>query len=110
MDPGNELGQTFEALSDSRKRRVLDLLAENGEMTLTALAADLAASEAGAPTDSLTRSTVNVVRVDLYHRHLPQLADLGLVDDVDDETRVRLTNEGAAVEGFLDDLVGLAER
>lgn len=81
---GRERDELFEALTDRHRRRVLDVLRTAGQpLTLTALAEELALRTEDEASDDRTER----LRVSLYHRHLPKLADTGLVEfDVDRKT------------------------
>lgn len=65
-------------LADDRRRTIVTLVrAENGAVTREALAHELASLEAaGAP----AASRVEDVTLQLHHRHLPKLADAGLLE------------------------------
>lgn len=81
---GRERDELFEALTDRQRRRVLEVVRTAGRpLSLTALAEELALRSDGEATDERTER----LRVTLYHRHLPKLADTGLVAfDVEGKT------------------------
>lgn len=90
---GRERDELFEALTHRRRRRVLAVLRTAGQpLTLTALAEELALRR----DDEMGDEETERLRVSLYHRHLPKLADTGLVEfDVD---RKRATLAGSVPE------------
>lgn len=70
----------LETLTDERRRRVLSILLEEGSPTTEReLAVDVAAAEVGDPAVEVDAGTVRAVRTGLRHKHLPPLADAGLV-------------------------------
>lgn len=90
----------FEALADGNRRRVLAALCESEtRLSLTELAIELNDGQSDAAARGPDRSAVDRLRIELYHQHLPKLADGGFVDfDVDRRT-VRLAPEFDEVEG-----------
>lgn len=70
-----------ECLSSSHRRRVLRLLAEaGGVMSFQTLANALARREL-APDDPRTvTDLVRELQIELYHNHLPELEDRGLIE------------------------------
>lgn len=84
---GRERDELFEALTHQHRRRVLAVLRTAGQpLTLTALAEELALRSDGDAGEDETEG----LRVSLYHRHLPKLADTGLVEFDADRKRVAL--------------------
>lgn len=70
----------LETLTDGRRRRLLSLLLDGDSPTTGRELADrLVAAESGAPAAEVDAGTVRAARVALQHRHLPPLADAGLV-------------------------------
>lgn len=68
----------FDALSDPIRRRTVHLLAESGaELALADLAADLASGEGEAGDPDWERAQRRLT--ELYHVHVPKLADAGIV-------------------------------
>lgn len=78
----------YEALADESRRRVLSALCESEtRMSVTELAVELVDAPSGVPELDVDRSGVDELKIELYHCHLPKLADSGLVDfDVDRRT------------------------
>ncbi|QLD87845.1 hypothetical protein HWV07_01840 [Natronomonas salina] len=83
----------YEALADEDRRTVLSALCESGTaLSLSELAIELAQAEPG-PTEIGGGDAVERHEIELYHRHLPKLDDIGLVDFDQDRRLVSLTAE-----------------
>lgn len=81
-----------DVLTDRRRRRVLACLRErDAPMALADLARDVAARASNASPADVSVDRARRVRIDLYHVHLPKLADAGLVAFDADERTVRPT-------------------
>ncbi len=73
---------TFRALGDRRRRRALQhLIAADGTVAVTGVAAALARENSDTPRDRL--------ELELRHVHLPKLADAGIVEYEPDRRTVR---------------------
>jgi predicted transcriptional regulator len=71
----------FTAIASDDRRRVLSALDEaDARMSLTELAADVVDAESRFSDPGPEPERVQEMTVELYHRHLPRLADAGLVD------------------------------
>lgn len=89
------LDTVFEALSHRRRRYVLACLAEDEAPTpLTALAEEVASRENEAPVSEISHEEILERRISLEHRHLPKLADVGLISYDREQNLVR--EKGAA--------------
>lgn len=85
----------FDVLADARRRRVVRVLQEHGDVTpVTELANALAIREPGSP------ETEQLV-VSLRHVHLPKLEAMGVVECIDDGTAVKY-GDAPLVETLLD--------
>ena len=74
---GRDRDELFEAMADGQRRRAVGVLREAGErLTLTELAEELARRAARDPEATADPERI---RIELYHRHLPKLAEAGLV-------------------------------
>lgn len=83
----------YEALADEDRRTVLSTLCESGTaLSLSELAVELAQEESG-PTEIGGGDAVERHEIELYHRHLPKLDDVGLVDFDQERRLVSLTAE-----------------
>lgn len=82
----------FELLAEPRRRFILYQLRQYGRpIDLSRLAEEAAAWEAG--DSDAVHTDVQRVRESLYHDHVPELDDAGVVEFDDDERRVSLTAE-----------------
>jgi hypothetical protein len=71
--------ERYGLLSDERRRLVLDVLADRTTpVTLDRLAEAVVAHEDGLDPDD--DGTVERMRIDLHHRHLPKMAALDVID------------------------------
>lgn len=103
MDPGENVEQRdestprtleqdllFDLLQNSRRRAVLRMLDEHGESTLAELAELIAAEENEVPPSEAEESARRSVYISLYQRHIPKLADHGVVAYDREESTVEL--------------------
>ncbi|MFC7080902.1 DUF7344 domain-containing protein [Halorussus caseinilyticus] len=74
------LDQYFDALSNERRRYALYYLSREEVANEDELARYVAARERGRSPSALSESAYERVRSDLHHKHLPRLADYGLVE------------------------------
>ncbi|WP_313692785.1 DUF7344 domain-containing protein [Halorarum halobium] len=71
----------FRLLSATRRRRVLEVLDENGGAATLGVAAErVAAAENGVPVERLSSDQRKRVYVGLYQNHLPKLDDANVID------------------------------
>ncbi|WP_232701807.1 DUF7344 domain-containing protein [Halobacterium wangiae] len=81
------------ALANERRRHVLSILEDaNAELSLNELVRELADLESGNKPGA-TCDEVKQIRISLYHRHLPKLADVGLVEHNPGKQTVALAND-----------------
>ena len=73
------LDHVFEALAHARRRYVCYSLLEDAQQSLTELATAIAAWENDVPEGAVTRRQRERVYVSLYHAHVPELVDIGVV-------------------------------
>ncbi|ADB60689.1 hypothetical protein Htur_1804 [Haloterrigena turkmenica DSM 5511] len=79
-DYAGDLDGLFAALSDSRRRTILTVLANQYHpISAETLARDVAAREDGTAERAVSRERVDEVRLSLHHLHLPLLRDAGLI-------------------------------
>lgn len=75
------LDALFWALSDPRRRTILDVLSHQfGPIHRETLARELAANEFDVPESQVDPQTVDHLVVGLYHAHLPGLAEAGFIE------------------------------
>lgn len=81
-DSSLELDTIFELLANQRRRLTLYTLSDatNGVTTLHSLIEDVTALTAAINETAFTKDQYRAVARDLYHWHLPVLADVGLID------------------------------
>lgn len=97
------LDDVFGVLKNSRRRRVLRYLRENGgERTVSDLAEHIAAQENGTTRDQLTSSQRKRVYVGLYQCHLQKMDDAGVVDYNQSRGQVVLTDQADRFEEYID--------
>lgn len=96
------LDDVFRALADRRRRIVLvALLGSETPLTIDELAAEIVAREREErPTDGST-CELERVRIDLYHKQLPHLADAGLVRGGSDGRPIEPTARVDEIESLL---------
>lgn len=79
--PGSEDGPGSLSLRDPRQRRILSILADrSGPMSVPELCTRLAASERDVDRSAVSGSEAERIRLDLDHRCLPKLEEVGLVE------------------------------
>jgi len=83
-----EPGDIFECLADGYRREIIAALRDRGESSLHELARSLA--DASDRTERLER--------ELHHRHLPKLADAGVVEYDPKERAIAPTERTAAAD------------
>lgn len=108
-DGGAEIDRFFDALGDARRRLVLLYLNHHDDGDPEDLAEAIATYEGVETSDE----KVEQIRVDLYHRQLPKLADHGLISYDTRTNKASLEPLPEAVERILDlaqDLEGLNDR
>jgi len=80
-------GDRYEVLASSRRRTVIDALADSpGPVSLESLASSVAALEP--QVDPSDDSAVQTIAVSLHHTHLPKMADYGVLEYDADANRV----------------------
>lgn len=80
IDGGARLDDFFRALADSRRRYALYYLREEERASLAETARQVAAWEHECPPDDVSDETVENLKIDLYHNHLPRLRDATLLE------------------------------
>lgn len=96
------LDVVFQTLKNSRRRRVLKYLSENGgTSTLSDLAEHIAAIENGTTPQQLTSSERKRVYVGLYQCHLPKMDDVGVINYDQSRGDIKLTDQITHFEQYL---------
>lgn len=84
--------EMFELLSHHRRRAVLRVLESQDEpLAVVDVAEEIAAREHGDSAGSVTAEDVQPIHVELYHVHVPHLADYGVIDYNQDRGYVERT-------------------
>jgi len=102
-----DLGALFLALSHVHRRRILQCLWKHGtELTLADAAEEVTAREAGTSIQNIDPETVTRTYLSLYHQHIPQLEEAGLISYDQENDLVVATSDResvrSAVDSFLD--------
>lgn len=91
----------MDLLSDRRRRALLEYLAEtDGSASLTELAVEIAAQEAGAEPNAISdhgdvsARDRRAVRISLHHTHVPKLANADVIDYESETEMITLTDRG----------------
>lgn len=93
---------TFSTLADPIRRCVLYYLAEQeNPVSFDQLVSQVAASCTGSRPDAVDDETIAEMRVSLYHRHLPKLADLGVISYDDNLGEITLTEDADSIVSIL---------
>lgn len=100
-DTGLTQDVLFDILSSARRRFVLHILNQEGEMELTGLAEHVAARENDVDVEDLTKQERKRVYVSLYQTHVPKLRDAGLVEYDEDIQVVSLRGNANALARYL---------
>ncbi|WP_137283396.1 DUF7344 domain-containing protein [Halorussus salinisoli] len=75
-----QLNQYFDALANERRRYALYYLSRHGTASEEELARHVVARETGRSPSALSEAEYERAISDLHHKHLPRLADYGLVE------------------------------
>ncbi|MFU8869618.1 hypothetical protein [Natronococcus sp.] len=76
----SSIDEYLSLLSNRRRRDVLYCLAETEVASIESLATTIAARESSVPAERVSSDERKPVLVDLYHTHLPKLADRRLIE------------------------------
>lgn len=102
MDASAWMDAVFDVLADRRRRRVLYCLVRDpdGVRELPDLVADVRAEEEGGDEPGGVAAEAAIER-ELHHRHLPKLADAGLIDYDPRQGTIRYTGS-PGLEAWVD--------
>lgn len=90
------------ALSAQQRRYILYYLREERTATVDDLAQQLVAWEEECPVESVSMPDMEQQRIQLYHEHLPELADAHLLEFDDRSNTVCYSHPPTLLERFLD--------
>lgn len=96
-----KLNRYLDALTTPRRRYVLYYLHEHTVGDISELAEYVLRCESGRPTSEISEDEYESIRVDLYHNHLPQLTEYGLVSFDRRSNYVRMESPPMMFLGFL---------
>jgi len=95
--------EIFDLLQNERRRHVLQYLRQHGgPVTLGDLADQVAAAEYDCPTDDVTSAQRKRVYTTLQQSHLPQMADVGIIDYDSDEGVIETTEQTEELTVYLE--------
>jgi len=95
-----EKDQMIQILSEQRRRSTLQVLQQHQEAAISEIAKEIAAREDNGPNNDV-RS--DAVRIDLYHCHVPILADADLVHYTEEWDIVAISEHGTNITVFLEE-------
>lgn len=102
MDTNRSLDDVFGAFAHRYRRDTLLVLAEHDtSLTLVDLANEIARREQDMSVDEISEETIETVHLSLFHRHVPKLAEAGLVEYDQGTNFVELTG---STKSLLSDL------
>ncbi|WP_435362002.1 ArsR/SmtB family transcription factor [Haloarchaeobius sp. DFWS5] len=94
--------RVFDLLSNERRRVILSYLDQHdGPVYVRDIAQHIAALENDVDPDEVTSKQQKRSYVSVYQRHIPKLADAGLVEYNDEERTVRLTSRVEELHRYL---------
>lgn len=93
-----ENDQVIWALSEQHRRSTLQVLQQHRKATIAEIAQEIAAREDDGP-NSDVRS--DAIRINLYHHHIPILAESGLVHYLEEQDIVAISKHGMNTTAFL---------
>lgn len=74
------ISQYFDALRNPYRRQILYYLNDSGTANIDELARQITAQETDQSPSELTEDDYQPIRQQLHHKHLPRLADYGLIE------------------------------
>ena len=72
--------EILSTLSNTQRRRIISYLQNEGPASKSEISHQLVAWEHDSPPSEVSDNAVKKVKVDLHHKHLPELKDAGLVE------------------------------
>ena len=100
-DDGNELNRYLDALASFRRRHALYYLDDQAACNVSELAEYVRSCETGRPPSEITEDECRPVRIDLYHNHLPHLANDCLVSFDERSEDIRMESPPMTFRGLL---------
>lgn len=110
-DSGTVSIDVVSLLGDRRRRKVLECLVDNTQaIALADLAEDIADLEHEEGRTEISRETVQRVATSLYHVHIPQLVDAGVVEYDMDRDQIRPSDQADRIQRALSVVEAAAEQ
>lgn len=103
----SDLDRAFDALSNTRRRRMLLCLKEHRDVSLADLAELVAEDEYDRNIVGIDGTEVTEIYMTLYHNHLPVLEAAGLIEYDQEEDFVRFREEATPILERAHDRLGL---
>lgn len=92
----------FDLLADEHRRHAVAYLATCEEsVTISELAAEIATRSSNRPRTAIPTQQTRSIMIDLHHKHVPKLAEAGVVEYDRECGLVELSEDDAVVEGAL---------
>jgi hypothetical protein len=98
----SSVDELLSLLSNRRRRDVLYCLSETDVASIESLATTIAAREASVPAERVSLDVREEVLIDLYHAHLPKLADRRLIEYDRRSGTVRWSASSEELEALLE--------
>ncbi|MDG5760820.1 hypothetical protein QA600_15900 [Natronococcus sp. A-GB1] len=98
----SSVDESLSLLSSRRRRDVLYCLSETEVASIESLATSIAAREVSVPAERVSPDDRERLLIDLYHTHLPKLADRGLIEYDQRSGTVRWSTVGDELETLLE--------
>lgn len=102
-DPVRETNQLFRVLSHHYRRAILRVLQQSQNVTISDLAERVIQRTLDSPNEDSSSEEIATLTVELYHCHIPMLAEAELVDYAEERNSVTISDQ-ATVEACLDAL------
>lgn len=103
MAESTEVTDAFTTLADPLRRYVLYTLSQQEtSVGFETLATRVAAWSKDCSSDAIDGATIETVRAELYHVHLPKLTDIGVITYQDNPGEIDLTGDTEALQPFLE--------
>lgn len=80
FNASDQYSEVLNALADTQRRRIILYLQEEGPASQNEIAQQLVTWKHGRPYDEVSDTAIERVKIELHHKHLPQLEDAGLIE------------------------------
>lgn len=96
------LSRILRSLPDPHRRYLIYHLQEEDPSNLDKAARFVAACDQGVNPEDISSKTHDRLKAELYHTHLPKLADLNIIDNDDRSGAIRFRDPPGGLDDFLD--------